>query len=111
MLGATTLARAKNSGLRIATLGFLDRGYGPEGRIVPRQHPEALLRSASAVEARVTEIVRDGTLRAVDGSVLPAEVDMVLVHCDTPGAGEMAGAVVRSLAKLDVDIRPLAGAK
>jgi UPF0271 protein len=111
MLGATTLARAKKSGLRIATLGFLDRGYAPEGRIVPRHHPEALLKSASAVEDRVTQIVRDGTLRAVDGTVLPAEVDMVLVHCDTPGAGEMAGAVVRSLKKLNVDIRPLAGAK
>lgn len=111
MLGGKTVPHAKQSGLRIATLGFLDRGYGPNGRIVPRNHPEALLKSASAVEARVTEIVRDGNLRAVDGTVLPADVDMVLVHCDTPGAGEMAGAVVRSLKKLNVDIRPLAGVK
>lgn len=111
MLGAKTLAHAKKSGLRVATLGFLDRGYGPEARIVPRSHPEALLKTASAVEERVVQIVRDRTLRAVDGTVLPADVDMLLVHCDTPGAGEMAKVVVRTLKKLDVEIRPLAGRK
>lgn len=108
MLGGKTVSHAKKSGLGVATLGFLDRGYGPEGRIVPRQHPEALLKTADAVEARVVQIMREGTLRAVDGTVLPAEVDMVLVHCDTPGAGEMADVVVRTLKMLDVDIRPLA---
>ena len=111
MLGAKTLARARKSGLRIATLGFLDRGYGPEGRIVPRSHPQALLKTASAVEERVSQIVRERSLRAVDGTVLPADVDMLLVHCDTPGAGEMAKVAVRTLKKLEVDIRPLAGKK
>jgi len=100
----------KNPDIRIATLAFLDRGYGPEGRIVPRQHPEALLKSAAAVEARVADIVRDGVVRAVDGTPIPADVDMILVHCDTPGAGDMAQGVVRALDRLGVAIRPLARA-
>lgn len=106
--GAAVPHARKNPDIRIATLAFLDRGYGPEGRIVPRNHPEALLKSAAAVEARVADIVRDGVVRAVDGTPIPADVDMILVHCDTPGAGEMAQGVVRALARLNVAIKPLA---
>jgi 5-oxoprolinase (ATP-hydrolysing) subunit A len=108
MAAGAAVPHAKKSGIRIATLAFLDRGYGPEGRIVPRHHPEALLKSAAAVEARVRDIVEDGVVRAVDGTPLPADVDMVLLHCDTPGAGDMAQGVVRALARLNVSIRPLA---
>lgn len=108
MVAGVAVPHAKKSDIRIATLAFLDRGYGPEGRIVPRNHPEALLKSAAAVEARVADIVRDGVVRAVDGTPIPADVDMILVHCDTPGAGDMAQGVVRALARLNVAIKPLA---
>ena len=74
---------------------------------MPRDHPQALLKSAAAVEARVADIVRDGVVRAVDGTPIPADVDMILLHCDTPGAGDMAQGVVRALARLDVPVRPL----
>lgn len=111
MLAGSAVEHAKASGIRIATLAFLDRGYDPNGRIVPRNHPAALLKEPSDVGARVIDIVRDGVVRAVDGTVIPASVDMILLHCDTPGAGEMAKVVVRSLAEAGVEIRPLAAAK
>jgi UPF0271 protein len=109
--GAAVPHAKKNADIRIATLAFLDRGYGADGRIVPRNHPEALLKSAAAVEKRVEDIVRDGVVRAVDGTPIPANVDMILVHCDTPGAGDMAQGVVRALDRLGVAIRPLARSK
>jgi len=107
MVAGAAVPHARKSDIRIATLAFLDRGYGSDGRIVPRNHPQALLKSTAAVEARVADIVRDGVVRAVDGTPIPADVDMILLHCDTPGAGDMAQGVVRALARLDVPVRPL----
>jgi 5-oxoprolinase (ATP-hydrolysing) subunit A len=107
MVAGAAVPHARKSGIRIAELAFLDRGYGAEGRIVPRSHPEALLKSAAAVEARVKDIVQDGVVRAVDGTPIPADVDMILLHCDTPGAADMAQGVVRALARLNIPVRPL----
>jgi UPF0271 protein len=106
MMGAPCIATARRLGARMATLAFLDRGYGADGRIVPRHHPQALLRNADEVAARAVSIVRNGTLQAVDGSAIPASADMLLVHCDTPGAGDMARAAFQALEDAGVRVRP-----
>jgi len=108
MMGSPAVAVAKRLGARVATLAFLDRGYGTDGRIVPRNHPAALLQSAGEVAARAVGIVRDRLVRAVDGSTIAGSADMLLVHCDTPGAGDMARAVVQALDREGVQIRKLA---
>jgi len=108
MMGAPAVAAARRLGARVASLAFLDRGYGTDGRIVPRNHAKALLRSPEEVAERAVGIVRDGVVRTVDGSTIPAAADMLLVHCDTPAAGQMAQAVAEALARQGVQIRRLA---
>ena len=63
--------------------GFPDRGYGEDGRLLPRSAPGALLTSA-----------RDIAFRAVE---LAENVDSVCVHGDHPGAVENARAVRAAL--------------
>ena len=102
MANGAAIPWARTSGIRVATLAFLDRGYDASGRIVPRNHPGALLQDPGDVAERAVDLVRDGVLQAVDGTRVPVSADMILLHCDTPRAGEMANAAVRRLADIGV---------
>lgn len=75
-------AAARERGLPFLVEGFADRGLRPDGTLVPRGEPGALLTdpAAAARQAR--------TLR----------VDTVCVHGDTPGALAIARAVRAALA-------------
>ena len=90
----SVLARlAAEAGLRVVAEGFVDRGYLPDGRLVPRTSPGAVLTDVGAVVARAVRMATEGVVEAIDGSVIPMPVESLCVHGDTPGAVEMASAV------------------
>jgi 5-oxoprolinase (ATP-hydrolysing) subunit A len=79
-------AAAEAAGLRIAREVFADRNYMPDGSLVPRTRPDALLHDANEAAERVLRMLREGIVRAVDGSDVPLAVDTVCVHGDNPAA-------------------------
>ncbi|MFD7655620.1 LamB/YcsF family protein [Actinosynnema sp. NPDC059797] len=88
--GSRLLHHAGRAGLRAVREAFADRAYTPEGALVSRRLPNAVLTSADAVLAQVLRLAEHGELVAVDGTVVPARVESVCVHGDTPGAVEHA---------------------
>src|SRR6185295_4012731 len=70
-------------GLRYAVEGFADRRMRPDGGLVPRSEPGALL--------------TDPADAAAQARVLADRVDTICCHADTPGALAIAGAVHRAL--------------
>jgi UPF0271 protein len=70
-------------GLRYASEGFADRRMRPDGSLVPRSEPGALL--------------GDPTEAAAQAHALAAHVDTICLHADTPGALAIADAVHRAL--------------
>ena len=107
--GTSTMNSLKASGLRVAAEGFADRGYDSSGRILGRDHPKALHTVAADVADQVISIVKDGVVTAADdGSTVPLHVDTFCLHSDTPGAGEMAKAVVNALRAENIQIKPTA---
>jgi 5-oxoprolinase (ATP-hydrolysing) subunit A len=80
---APLLAAARARGFRTMTEGFADRGVRPDGSLVPRGEPGALVTDPAAAAARA---------RALRGVV-----DTVCIHGDTPGAVQIALAVRRAL--------------
>lgn len=104
------LARAAWSrGLRAVEEAFLDRGYLPDGRLVPRSDVGALITDPDAIHARVTTLVRDEEVVAIDGRRVPLRVSSVCVHCDTPGASQIARLARSTLESLGVAVRPFIG--
>ncbi len=95
--GSELLAAAEAAGLRAVPEFFADRGYTPEGTLVPRREPGALLHDAEEVAARVLRLVERGTVAAVDGSEVAVRAESVCVHGDTPDAVGLAEAVRRAL--------------
>lgn len=88
------------------TEAFADRGYTPEGRLVPRSQPGALLHDPLEVAQRMVRMATTGILPAADGTDVTVRADSICVHGDTPGAVELAVSVRRALAESGVDVRP-----
>lgn len=81
---------ATGAGLRHVDEGFADRGYLPDGRLVPRGTPGALIDDHQVVVAQALSMARSGTVTATDGAVVGCPVESICVHGDTPGAVALA---------------------
>jgi UPF0271 protein len=101
------IARAAASvALPFVTEAFLDRGYLPDGSLVPRTRPGALLDDPEAVAARAVRLVRDGVVEALDGTLVEVDAASLCVHGDSPAAVDMARAVRTALDAAGVEVRP-----
>jgi UPF0271 protein len=88
---ASALSRmAESNELHIAHEVFADRNYMPDGSLVPRDRPDALLHDPEEAANRVYGMLRENTVRAIDGSEVRVEADTICVHGDTPGAVDFA---------------------
>lgn len=65
---------------------FADRGYRPDGTLIPRGEPGALLTSRAEVRDRLRLYLGQGVVEAVDGSALRLQARTWCIHADTPGA-------------------------
>ncbi len=107
--GSALLRAAEAAGLRPVPEGFADRAYTPEGGLVPRHEPGALLKDPVEVAERSVGMAVDGTVLAVDGSTVRADVASICVHGDTPGAVDLARAVRAALQRAGVTPTAFAG--
>ena len=106
--GSSWLRLAAEAGLETVREAFADRGYTPQGTLVPRSEPGALVTDVEEVARRVVRMATQGTILAVDGTEVPVEAQSICVHGDSPGAVAMAVAVRRALEDADVSITPFA---
>ena len=103
------LARA--DGFRVYSEIFADRGYTPEGTLVPRSAPGAMITDAGAATDRILAFLASGRMPAVDGSLIPLAVDSICIHGDSAHAVQMARQLKAALVADGVVVRPfLAGA-
>lgn len=107
--GSVLLRTAETAGLRPVAEGFADRGYTADGGLVPRREPGALVHDPAEVARRAVRMAVEGTVVAVDGSTVPAAVESICVHGDTPGAVALAQAVRTALADAGAALAPFAG--
>lgn len=88
--GSQLLELARGAGLRPVAEAFADRAYAPDGSLVSRREVGAVLAEPATVAQQALQIVRDGTVRAIDGSTIVISAESVCLHGDSPGAVEMA---------------------
>jgi UPF0271 protein len=106
-VGTETWRIGKDAGLRVVAEAFVDRAYTPEGLLLPRTEPNALLRDPDEAAARAVAMVTEGRITAVDGSQIEIEAAALLVHCDTEGAPEIARRTREALEKAGVELVPV----
>ena len=86
MPGSVVLELAAEAGLTTVTEAFADRAYTPEGTLVPRREPGAVLHDADDVVARCVRHGHGRGSRPSTARCTVLDVDSVCVHGDTPGA-------------------------
>jgi UPF0271 protein len=96
---------AGRRGLRTVAEAFADRAYQPDGQLVSRRQPGAVLSDPAAIAERVRTMVTAGTVTAVDGSTITVSVESVCVHGDSPGAVRIATAVRDRLKSDGTDLK------
>ena len=104
-LGGELERLARAAGLPYRGEAFLDRGYRPDGTLVPRREPGAVLHDAATVAARAVRLALEGVVVADDDSLVAVSAASFCVHGDTPEAVEMAARVRSRLAHAGVDVR------
>lgn len=84
---------AQQHGLSTVSEAFADRAYTPEGTLVSRKEPNAVLHDKDEIAQRMLTFVQTGFIKTVDGSQIKLDADSICVHGDSPGAVEMAKSI------------------
>ncbi|MEO3774454.1 5-oxoprolinase subunit PxpA [Micromonospora sp. B9E7] len=106
--GSTLAQLAVGAGLPVVAEAFADRAYLPNGALVPRGTPGAVITDPEQVAERAVRMAVERIVVAVDGTVIPCSVDSICVHGDTPGAVSAAELVRATLIDADVSLAPFA---
>ncbi|KRP59499.1 LamB/YcsF family protein [Pseudomonas trivialis] len=109
LAGSTLIQWARDEGLQCVAEAFADRAYTPQGTLVSRREPGAVLHDPKQVAQRMLRLVEDGTIEAIDGTRTRIEADSICVHGDSPAAVDMARELRRVLEQANLSVRPFAG--
>jgi UPF0271 protein len=107
LAGSHLLAAGRAAGLRVASEAFADRAYSPDGSLVPRTRPGALIGDAAAAAAQGLRLAREGRVRAADGTDVAVRADTLCLHGDGPAAVAFARRLRTELASAGVAVRAL----
>ena len=107
LAGSPWESLARHAGVRVAREAFADRALRPDGSLLPRAEPGAVIDEPEQVAERAVRIATEGRARAVNGSDVAVAADTLCIHGDTPGAASLAALVRRELERAGVTVRPM----
>ena len=107
LANSCSIEEAKKVGLRVASEVFADRAYQPDGSLVPRSKPGAVIHDKDEAIARTVRMVKEGKVTAITGEEVPLTADSICVHGDNPSAVEFVKNIRAKLIEEGVTIAPL----
>ena len=105
LAGSRLVEAGAACGLRVASEVFADRTYQRDGTLTPRSQPNALITDETTAVAHMMRMVREGKVRATDGSDVSIQADTVCLHGDGPHPLEFAGRLRQELATAGVEVK------
>ena len=91
-------------GITFCPEGFVDRRYLADGRLMPRSHPEAVIKNLSEVVAQARELALNHRVAVATGGWLPLRVNTLCIHGDGVEAIEILRAI-RSMLQASHSLR------
>ncbi|MCK5835681.1 MAG: 5-oxoprolinase subunit PxpA [Desulfobacula sp.] len=104
--GETMRRMGEELGLKVAYEAFPDRAYSPEGTLVSRKEPGAVISDPDKVAQRALDMA-NGFVKAVDGSTINLEVQTLCVHGDTLGAINLVKNIKKNLEANEIRVNPM----
>ncbi len=93
-------------GVRMAFEFFGDRAYNPDGSLVSRKLPGAVIHDHQQVAEKVLKMVKEGKVTCIDGSEIDITAETICVHGDNPAALELIKNIRTALEVAGVEIMP-----
>ncbi|MDM0114529.1 5-oxoprolinase subunit PxpA [Variovorax sp. J22R133] len=106
LAGSGMITAAQRAGLQPVEEVFADRGYMPDGSLVPRSQPGALIEDEEQSLAQTLSLVREHKVRAIDGSTVAVNAQSVCLHGDGAHALEFARRIRERLAIEGIAVKP-----
>lgn len=98
----------RRMGLKVAEEVFADRAYNPDGTLVSRSKPGAVIKDPDEVVRRVIKMVKDKEIVAIDGTVIKDfSFDTICVHGDTPTAVELVRRIREAFDREGIEVKPM----
>lgn len=97
----------RSRGIRVAFEFFADRAYNPDGTLVSRREPGAVIHDQQVAAERVLRLAREGKVAAVDGTELAIQAETVCVHGDNPAAVQLARKIRETLVHAGIEVVPM----
>jgi UPF0271 protein len=94
-------------GLKVAYEAFPDRAYTPEGTLVSRRQPGAVIKEPEKVAERALRIAKEGKVIAIDGKEIALLAQTICVHGDTPGAVNLVKQIRATMESEGIEVKPL----
>lgn len=107
LAGSAMIAAAAQAGLTPVEEVFADRGYMPDGSLVPRGQPGALIEDEAQALAQTLSLVREHRVRAIDGSTVALRAQSVCLHGDGAHALAFARRIRERLTAEGIRIAPV----
>lgn len=107
LAGSPMLDAFRERGFAVVAEAFADRRYQPDGSLRARAFDDALIRDPEEAGRQALRIAAHGSVIAHDGTEVAVDAQTICIHGDTPGAVEIAEAVVRALRAGGIVLRAL----
>ena len=108
LFGSQSILAGEALGLKCAREVFADRRYCPDGSLMPRSEPEALISDAGEAAHQVLNMLEHDFVLASDGSKMAVRADTVCIHGDEPTAPQFAHYLGKMLAEAGFELRAVA---
>jgi UPF0271 protein len=94
-------------GIRVAFEFFADRAYNPEGSLVSRREPGAVIHDQELAARRVLKLVKEGKVAASDGTEIELAAETICVHGDNPTAVTLTKRIRETLLASGIEVKPM----
>jgi UPF0271 protein len=96
---------AEAVGFPVVREAYADRAYQPDGLLLPRSEPGAVLHDTGFIAERAVRLAETGEIVAADGTVIQTEARSLCIHGDNPEAIEIARSVRAALEAAGIAIK------
>jgi 5-oxoprolinase (ATP-hydrolysing) subunit A len=107
LAGSHMVTAGRSLGLRTASEVFADRNYMPDGSLVSRKRPDAMVDDVDEAARRAVRMVKEGRVRSVEGTDVTLRAETICIHGDGTHAVEFAWRLRTSLESEGVIVRSL----
>jgi UPF0271 protein len=103
--GSPLVEQARDAGLTVVCEAFADRAYNADGSLVSRRLPGAVIHDSNIVCDRMLRLVKEGCIKAIDGTDIALEAQSICIHGDNPDAVALARSVREVLAANQIELQ------